>query len=107
MTPYTDFFAKFASEKQQVLIARTSSFKLGGLEFKVNKGKRNTPYAVPITEGRRKNWCGAIALSTLEVRQDPNERKKRRAPHRCRIQTTRRERKQVTPYEHTSKFVQI
>lgn len=107
MTPYIDFFAKFASEKQQVLIARTSSFKLGGLEFKVKKGKRNTPYAVPITEGRRKNRCGAIALSTLEVRQDPNERKKRRAPHRCRIQTTRRERKQVTPYEHTSKFVQI
>lgn len=49
MTPYIDFFAKFASEKQQVLIARTSSFKLGGLEFKVKKGKRNTPYGVPST----------------------------------------------------------
>lgn len=97
MTPYTDFFAKFASEKQQVLIARTSSFKLGGLEFKVKKGKRNTPYAVPITEGWRKNRCGAIALSTLEVRQDPNERKKRRAPHRCRIQTLRILRKRITP----------
>lgn len=75
MTPYTDFFAKFASEKQQVLIARTSSFKLGGLESNEKKGKRNTPYAVPITEVRRKNRCGAIALSSLEVRQDPNERK--------------------------------
>ena len=75
MAPYTDFFAKFASEKQHVLIARTSSFKLGGLEFKVKKGKRNTPYAVPIYAGTRKNRCGAIALSTLEVRQDPNERK--------------------------------
>lgn len=49
MTPYTDFFAKFASEKQQVLIARTSSFKLGGLEFNEKKGKRNTPHAVPIS----------------------------------------------------------
>lgn len=75
MTPYTDFFAKFASEKQQVLIARTSSFKLGGLESNEKKGKRNTPHAVPITEVRQKNRCGAIALSSLEVRQDPNERK--------------------------------